>query len=622
MGPDEKDTMEHMDQGGPTKCCDHTEWQACVHCIGNYEGGPNDETIPITMVPTTTVSPKPLEKSDFVCRKPWCRQKIPGGQAEYEDHVAGCKKPRTKKSTVCPQCDKQFSKVSNLNRHVATVHSAERKYVCKNCNKSYSDVHKLDNHLQRCCRAGVDGMAPSDHNTPTIVDYSDYRMKDEEIVTVSPQGEHVTMVVPNGKDVLHNGGYVATSQNGGVTNHYDGDALDRLPKIESAVSMVHRGNEDSDSVDEKYKMTTLFSEGGELHIMKKRKTKSTVCIHCNKQFSRVSNLNRHIRIVHNQKKYSCKECSKTYTDAEKLHEHYVLMHTNLPGEQNGASLHMRDIDLNHEEEEEEEEYVRGIARVPHSNRAAIFGNGKPGLLIDVQESSEEAGGFMAQITALTDAQMKRENGIVYDEGARLEHDVPREGPRVVEDVEGGKVFVIDEMGLTDEDFSNNEDQYHSSDSGCDYSASSRDDEYRHNDKSMKKENNGYYDTKSYITPVKNQNNNSNGYYYDKPDTNGHTNNVPVKIKFPFQRQHPNPLKSKTVTCPHCQKLFSKRSNLNRHILMIHDIKFTCENCSRSFVQAEKLENHLLTSSCSTDNSYKLLKAETALPCMVIEEVFH
>ena len=48
----------------------------------------------------------------------------------------------------CPDCGKQYSNMSNLNRHMQ-VHSGNYRYTCQVCLKGFMAKHHLDDHMKK-----------------------------------------------------------------------------------------------------------------------------------------------------------------------------------------------------------------------------------------------------------------------------------------------------------------------------------------------------------------------------------------------------------------------------------------------------------------------------------------
>ena len=50
-------------------------------------------------------------------------------------------------SLKCKLCSKFFSRVSNLNRHIATIHEKKTKFKCHICNKCFGHSRSLTDHI-------------------------------------------------------------------------------------------------------------------------------------------------------------------------------------------------------------------------------------------------------------------------------------------------------------------------------------------------------------------------------------------------------------------------------------------------------------------------------------------
>jgi uncharacterized Zn-finger protein len=53
--------------------------------------------------------------------------------------------------------------------------------------------------------------------------------------------------------------------------------------------------------------------------------------------------------------------------------------------------------------------------------------------------------------------------------------------------------------------------------------------------------------------------------------------------------------SSSVTCPYCQKVFSKTANVNRHVKTIHkNLKHVCTKCGKGFTRKCNMDRHTCT----------------------------
>lgn len=538
-------------------------------------------------------------KNELTCKKPWCREKIPI-EATYDNHMKLCKKPKSKKSTVCPQCNKQFSKVSNLNRHVATVHSILRKYICRNCSRSYYDAEKLDKHLQRC-NFNLQLLKGSSTGNESFKN-GNGGIDEEEMRNMSSDADDNGMSNDNDDDMdsgedlpsmvmVENDHYENGGNNVGDDDDESNDNESLFAESRDVVKPLQICN--SLFMNKKHFNKTRIQINNDIKLLKKRKRKSTVCPHCNKQFSRVSNLNRHVRTVHGLKKFCCKECNKSYATLHKLNEHLRVMHS--------------------------------------SHRNGDYAEASPSML------------SMATSAATA-------NGTSHDDDCYDKKLSPEE----IFEAEENTVVILDNYDLENVDISSfsrrksvehsesddEEEEYldgsaeNSTTNGDDMDDDTADAEinYDNEDVHVVHDNkngsngttlNGYSALNSLLREGPSHVKSGEIVVVEKvpPHLNGNDESNGTTTKKEIVISDDSLSLKKRVICPHCDKHFSKVSNMNRHIFDVHNIRYICENCSKSFAQPEKLEKHQLT-SCNPDKNYKLLKADTALPCMVIEEIFH
>ena len=51
------------------------------------------------------------------------------------------------KDHKCDPCGKSFTELSNLERHLHTVHDGYKDYKCESCSKAFSDKRNLKRHI-------------------------------------------------------------------------------------------------------------------------------------------------------------------------------------------------------------------------------------------------------------------------------------------------------------------------------------------------------------------------------------------------------------------------------------------------------------------------------------------
>ena len=96
-------------------------------------------------------------KKEFACGFPDCAERFDSRQAmdahSLEAHTAKrARKPKPKQTVPCkePGCFKSFSKQSNLNVHVRTVHLRQRPFACDKpgCTRTFAGPERLAKHTK------------------------------------------------------------------------------------------------------------------------------------------------------------------------------------------------------------------------------------------------------------------------------------------------------------------------------------------------------------------------------------------------------------------------------------------------------------------------------------------
>ena len=65
------------------------------------------------------------------------------GNSEYSQYRG----EKNKRQYTCYQCEKQYTRQSNLKKHIQSVH-AEIKYPCDLCDKQFTEKGHLKKHIQ------------------------------------------------------------------------------------------------------------------------------------------------------------------------------------------------------------------------------------------------------------------------------------------------------------------------------------------------------------------------------------------------------------------------------------------------------------------------------------------
>ena len=80
----------------------------------------------------------------YICEFCKIQYKIEGALEIHKENVHGIPRSITRQKHVCPECG---ISVLDLNEHLKTVHSNERKYLCQFCDKKFTSKRALYNHI-------------------------------------------------------------------------------------------------------------------------------------------------------------------------------------------------------------------------------------------------------------------------------------------------------------------------------------------------------------------------------------------------------------------------------------------------------------------------------------------
>ena len=186
-----------------------------------------------------------------------------------------------KQKHECKQCKKSYPRMKDLKMHVRRTHeTASQTHKCPNCEKSYSHVHDLKVHIRKV----HEGFRHNCH------------LCDKSYTESGNLKKHIKTV--------HEEIRIYSCDN-------CGKAFGTPEEIKIHVKTVHEGK--------KYHKCDLcvgmYASETDLrnHIKKVHEGVKYSCHICNKTFTEVKGMKKHVRVVHEKiKDYDCKICGKAF----------------------------------------------------------------------------------------------------------------------------------------------------------------------------------------------------------------------------------------------------------------------------------------------------------------------
>ena len=202
------------------------------------------------------------------------------------------------KSIECSLCNKSFTKISNLNSHVANVHDKKKNHKCLKCGKMFFKLSNLKDHNAvhegirfKCDECSMDFSRKYDLKKHVTMKHNCTEMLEEPKVTYS----------------LCKKSFV---RNSSLNTHLE--FLDSKMKSFSC-SMCKK------SFTIKYSLNTHIAN---VHERKK----NYKCLKCGKSFFKLSNLKDHNDVHEGIKKFKCEQCTKDFTRKYYLKCHVETTH--------------------------------------------------------------------------------------------------------------------------------------------------------------------------------------------------------------------------------------------------------------------------------------------------------
>ncbi|XP_055546714.1 zinc finger protein 184-like [Wyeomyia smithii] len=243
---------------------------------------------------------------------------IEGGEEylidNYDFYLEGATAKVTKKYK-CPMCHDDFDKQYNLTTHLAETHDVAC-LICNDCGANFNKISEYNRHRQ-------------DH----LKENARFR---ENIIPEAEEALSLVRQVERTYDILETSNSYSFRckfcdrrfiKKSNLEKHHCSFYMNKIPSQDRNVQSKPNANIPESLFctlcDKKFKSIS----GLKYHLKRHTAIKAFPCFYCSKEFTASSNLNAHIRNVHNdQKSYLCIECEMRFASKDHLTKHIRFTH--------------------------------------------------------------------------------------------------------------------------------------------------------------------------------------------------------------------------------------------------------------------------------------------------------
>ena len=275
---------------------------------------------------------------------------------EILDHDKSVNQSMSRKK--CLECDKTFSHVENMSRHIDEVHRKLKPYICTICQTKFARKHRLNRHIEVVHKnmqnvtkndkaqenISKDSFVEATHDQTEIEENSGKKSKLEnsteknENNEILDHDESVNQSMLRKKCLECDKTFLNSNK---LSRHIDevhknlkpyvcgkcGKKCSRKYNLMSHFKSVH-GNKEIKMI---VKGQNLVESSNKINenskkIGKKFEISNNNCFKCDKKFSSQSNLKRHIESMHPKVAFPCKKCGKNFTQKYRLFLHLKNYH--------------------------------------------------------------------------------------------------------------------------------------------------------------------------------------------------------------------------------------------------------------------------------------------------------
>ncbi|XP_052090147.1 zinc finger protein 724-like isoform X1 [Mytilus californianus] len=215
-----------------------------------------------------------------------------------------------KKRYACDICNKEFSKLSNVQRH-KKVHEKNKSFSCVTCNSGFTELGKLQKHIQQ----HKDDDSLEKGSTKNITEESE--MPNDKLTRQKSYSCSICRKNFKNSTSLR----IHENRHKGIKPYKCGECDKSFSSSGnlSAHKKIH-------SSDKAYMCTVCgkqYNQHSEflIHERNHRNERPFACKYCDKTFSRSGCLHNHERIHTGVKPYLCGTCGKAFSRSDRLHIH-------------------------------------------------------------------------------------------------------------------------------------------------------------------------------------------------------------------------------------------------------------------------------------------------------------
>ncbi len=290
------------------------------------------------------------------------------------------------KSVPCPECRKNFTKESNMYRHLRSSHQGMA-FNCEKCEKVFTRKVALEKHEQiihgnRQCTRCLETFATK----ATLAKHKCARSRETLACNICGKRYSKAGGLAKHRLLEHSSMQSNKLANAGKEQTFvcpicslsflhEQDCLSHMKTFHPACS-VESPNTNTDmpcAVQNKDNPNIGNLEKHPECRQTSTENVSKPCPVCGKTFGRVGNLNKHIRLIHEKVRFKCDQCPEAFKQRPQLERHVKVVHEGLtyPCRLCNSTYPSRKKLARHQEEEHKRLALDGVVQCEHCGKSFL-----------------------------------------------------------------------------------------------------------------------------------------------------------------------------------------------------------------------------------------------------------